>query len=200
MDRLPEGWHITLSDFSPGMVAQAEQSLNPSGLDLSFQVIDAQDIPFDAEQFDAVIANHMLYHVPDREKAYAEIHRVLKPEAHFFAATNGSGHHREMAELGREFDPSISFWETKRPSNPFDLDHAPAEIDRWFSEVQVIRNDDALLVSEAEPLVAYIASGPGTKDALVGDTWTAFMHFIQEKLQTGPIRITKDAGLIRAKK
>ncbi len=56
---------------------------------VQFKEIDAQSIPFEDETFDAVIANHMLYHVPDRPKAIAEIKRVLKPGGRLIATTIG---------------------------------------------------------------------------------------------------------------
>src|SRR5690349_16018954 len=77
--RIPAGWDITLSDFSAGMLQAAKDSLAVLEREFKFEVIDAQSIPYDAEAFDLVIANHMLYHVPDRPKAIAEIRRVLKP-------------------------------------------------------------------------------------------------------------------------
>src|SRR5437868_570166 len=61
---------ITLSDFSPGMLQEARQNLAGSPQSFSFQVIDAQSIPLDAGSCDCVIANHMLYHVPDRLYAF----------------------------------------------------------------------------------------------------------------------------------
>ncbi len=74
------GWTIVLSDLSPGMVEQARRNLQPSGqpVDSSFQYIvgDVQSIPCVTGVFDVVIANHMLYHVPDRVRALAEIARA----------------------------------------------------------------------------------------------------------------------------
>src|SRR5947209_5349571 len=74
---IPGSWQITVSDFSPGMVAQARQRLG--ALERPFTVVEAdvQSLPFPDRSFDAVIANFMLYHVPDRSRALAEIHRVL---------------------------------------------------------------------------------------------------------------------------
>jgi len=57
-DRIPDGWEITLSDFSPGMLQEAQQNLSPSDHPFTFEVIDAQSIPFADESFDAIIANH----------------------------------------------------------------------------------------------------------------------------------------------
>jgi ubiquinone/menaquinone biosynthesis C-methylase UbiE len=75
--RIPEGWDVTLSDFSPGMLQEAQQNLRDSQRAFAFAVIDAQVIlPYEDERFDGVIANHMLYHVPDRPKALAEALRL----------------------------------------------------------------------------------------------------------------------------
>ena len=53
-------------------------------------------LPFEADTFDAVVANHMLYHVPDRAQALAEMQRVLKPGGQVYLATNGLAHLREL--------------------------------------------------------------------------------------------------------
>lgn len=43
------------------------------------QLADASAIPFEDGSFDAVIAMHMLYHLPDPTKGIAGMYRVLKP-------------------------------------------------------------------------------------------------------------------------
>jgi ubiquinone/menaquinone biosynthesis C-methylase UbiE len=43
--------------------------------------LDAQTIRFRHQSFDAVIANHTLYAVPNRMRATTENRRVLKPAA-----------------------------------------------------------------------------------------------------------------------
>ena len=69
--RIPEGWQITLTDASPGMICEAQQRLSGSH-SFRFQVANAQELPFADESFDAVIAAHMLYHVPDRDNAFSD--------------------------------------------------------------------------------------------------------------------------------
>src|SRR5689334_986149 len=63
-DRIPSGWEITLTDASSGMVEAARQQLKFRPF--HFQQVDAQELPFDSASFDAVIANHMLYHLTDK--------------------------------------------------------------------------------------------------------------------------------------
>jgi len=40
-------------------------------------------MPFPVQSFDVVISNCVLNLVPDKEKAFKEIYRVLNPEGHF---------------------------------------------------------------------------------------------------------------------
>src|SRR5438128_5363777 len=96
ISRIPAEWDITLSDFSQGMLDEARQRLRESPHQFVFAVVDAQAIPYPDQVFAAVIANHMLYHVPDRPTALAEIRRVLKPGGHFYASTVGVNHLREL--------------------------------------------------------------------------------------------------------
>lgn len=44
-----------------------------------------ESLPYKSESFDWVIANHVLEHVKDENKALKEIHRVLKKGGHFIA-------------------------------------------------------------------------------------------------------------------
>jgi ubiquinone/menaquinone biosynthesis C-methylase UbiE len=96
VDRIPAGWNITLSDLSPGMVDAAWRNLVVTGRPFKFEEIDAQSIPYAAEMFDAVVANHMLYHLHNRPKGLADIKRVLKPGGCLFAATVGEQYLKEM--------------------------------------------------------------------------------------------------------
>ena len=79
IDRIPADCQITVSDFSDGMVAEAEAALADSGHDFRFQTVNIEQIPFANNSFDVVVANHMLYHVPNLETALAEVRRVLRP-------------------------------------------------------------------------------------------------------------------------
>ena len=96
LDRIPDGWRLTFTDLSPGMVATVRDALGDRA---ECAVADAQELPFDDASFDAVIANHMLFHVPDRPRALAEIVRVLRSGGGFRATTIGLDHLRRLREL-----------------------------------------------------------------------------------------------------
>ncbi|MFN2227245.1 MAG: class I SAM-dependent methyltransferase [Anaerolineae bacterium] len=190
--RISAGWRVTLSDLSPGMVEQARQRLEPLGHPFQFDVIDAQSIPFDSHSLDGVIANHMLYHVPDRERALSEIARVLKPGGRFYTSTIGGAHLQEIRDLLTRFHADLSMW-GERPTDSFTLENGAAQLEHHFGEVALDRYDDILLVTEPEALVDYIFSG---RLEMGEDQRQAFAAFVHEEFRRlGGFYITKDSGL-----
>jgi ubiquinone/menaquinone biosynthesis C-methylase UbiE len=65
------------------MIRETRANLARLGHPFSFAQADAQALPFRDASFDAVIANHMLYHVPDISRSLGEVRRVLKPSGGF---------------------------------------------------------------------------------------------------------------------
>jgi SAM-dependent methyltransferase len=190
--RIPAGWEIHLSDFSAGMLEQTRQNLEKQR-PFQFKVIDAQSISFENEYFDAVIANHMLYHVPDRAAALAEIQRVLKPGGHFYAATNGDRHLIEIAELIVKFDAKLDYW--GKVGCSFRIENGMEQLSPWFTGIKLYRYEDALDVTEVAPLMDYILSGWAQN--IVAERRGLFKEFLSKEIEIkgGVFHITKDPGL-----
>jgi SAM-dependent methyltransferase len=218
LDRVPAGWTITLSDFSAGMLEQAKRNLDlqpPASTtprsahavsqpkagrrarrhaqQFVFEIVDAQAIPFEAHTFDAVIANHMLYHVPDRALALAEMRRVLKPGGKVYLATNGLNHLRGLGQLEQRFDSAIDFgW--GGASKSFSLDTSGVEVKQFFANVHIVRYEDELNVTAAEALVDYILSM--TTAEAVKDRREELQRFVEHELKEhGVIHISKESGM-----
>ncbi|HEY3992497.1 MAG TPA: class I SAM-dependent methyltransferase [Ktedonobacteraceae bacterium] len=197
LQRIPTGWRIILSDFSPGMLQEARQRLGEQGF--SYQVVDAQAIPFADASFDAIIANHMLYHVPDLSQALTEIRRVLKPGGHLYATTIGRGHMREMDDLVRRALPDVP-WQGLGDRLPFLLENGQELLAPFFSPVALFTYEDALEVTEAEPLIAYARSGR-LGSHLDTEQIAQLRALIQHELAAyGTIRITNASGMFTATK
>ncbi len=195
--RIPSGWQIVISDASAGMVDKARSNLI-GGRSFEFAVIDAQTIPFANHTFDAVLANHMLYHVPDRPRALAEMQRVLRSGGRFFASTNGETHLRELDHLAERFDPGGGPW-TGRDMLGFSLENGAAQLEAWFSDVQLDRYLDDLVVTEAQPFVAYVFSMATERLTRPGPAQDAFVAYVEQEIaRRGAIRIHKDTGLFVA--
>ena len=195
IDRIPAGWKITLSDLSPGMLDAAWRNLVVTGRAFQFKEIDAQSIPFEDETFDVVIANHMLYHVPDRSKALSEIKRVLKPGGHLVATTAGEKHMHEIFDWFQRIHASY-VWELFVVS--FTLENGMEQLQPYFSQVTLSRYEDNLQVTEIEPLMDYIYSGIRIKELPEDKRDLLRLSLEKELEEKGSIFITKDSGLFEA--
>ena len=71
------GAHIVATDLSQAMLDVAAGRKETSGV--TFQVADAQDLPFDDGSFDAVLCQFGVMFLPDKARAYGETRRVLRP-------------------------------------------------------------------------------------------------------------------------
>ncbi|UPW85207.1 class I SAM-dependent methyltransferase [Lysinibacillus sp. Ag94] len=70
--------NITAIDYSPDMLGKAKKKFKNSTI--TFLEMDAQNIEFENESFDYVIASLILSVVPDATKCFQEMTRVLKQE------------------------------------------------------------------------------------------------------------------------
>ena len=74
---------MTLTDISPAMVDAAREQLDDV-CGVKFEFADIQNLPYPDASFDVVIANMMLYHVPDIARGLSEVRRVLRRDGRFF--------------------------------------------------------------------------------------------------------------------
>jgi ubiquinone/menaquinone biosynthesis C-methylase UbiE len=70
-------------DFTPAMIDKARENAEKHGFNnVEFRYGDIEKIPVTANKADVVISNCVLNLVPDKQKAFSEIFRVLKPGGH----------------------------------------------------------------------------------------------------------------------
>lgn len=196
-ERIPPGWALTLSDLSPGMLDEARVSLSSLARAPSFQRVDAQALPFADASFDAVLAHHMLYHVPDRRRAIGEIARVLAPDGCLYAATNGAQNMAELDALVASVAPELGRGAVFSQLQEFTLENGAQQLLRHFSDVRASWFDDELAVTEVEPLVAYVLSSSVRLTAeQVAELRAAVASRIAEH---GALRIGKSVGMFEAR-
>lgn len=188
-DRIPDGWDVTVTDASAGMMMDAMESLEECSHDFNFDGVDASDIPYPDDAFDAVTANHVLYHLgdADRDSAIAEIRRVLNPSGTLYASTNGDANLRELFDVVDELG-----------SHPgelaFNLDNGADQLRTHFADVDRRRFEDSLHVTTHEPLVAYLLSLPGFDEDVTFDVAARFRELVGQ----GGLNVTKDVGVFVA--
>lgn len=192
-NELPQNLNLTLSDLSPGMVQEAvERCRRLPFTSVTGQQANATALPFEDGSFDAVIAMHMLYHLPDPAKGFAEMYRVLKPGGFLAVTTNGVGNMRKMYELttvfgSPPFDPAGA---------AFGYDAAERLIEAQFGNVTMTQHPARLRVTDPEDVFLALTSYP-PGDAADEAQLAAFRNAITEAFQAGngTLEVEKESGL-----
>jgi SAM-dependent methyltransferase len=71
-------------DFTDAMVAKAIENNQKLGFtNVEFVQGDIEELPLPDDNFDVIVSNCVLNLVPDKDKAFAQMMRVLKPGGHF---------------------------------------------------------------------------------------------------------------------
>ena len=123
--------HIVALDLSSGMLAQAKAKLNAQTDRMTWVHHDAQQLPFDANQFDVVTCLEALEFFPNPQKAIGEMMRVLKPGG-LLMLTNRIG--PDAWKLPGRVIPTPQFaaWLAH-------LGLRQVEVDRWLADYDLVR-------------------------------------------------------------
>lgn len=197
-ERIPSGWQITLTDFSPGMLDDARTALGADASRFVFTQADVEALPFGDGTYDVVIANHMLYHVSNRPRALAEIARALRPGGALIAATNGEANLTEMIDMIAPDAPEADAWRQSF-ARGFTLGNGADQLQQVFMSVEMREYEDGLAVNEVEPLLAYIAAMdyPSLRDP---QRFASVEARIRERMAAeGTLHLTKRVGLFVAR-
>jgi SAM-dependent methyltransferase len=135
------GADVVAVDISPRMVELAR------GRGVDARVGDVQELPFAADEFDCAVAAWMLYHVPDPDRALAELARVLRPGSRLVAVTNAPDHLRELRTLlGLPADRA----------SPFSAANGEELLHRHFDRVEVRDAAGLVRFPNRDEVVAYV--------------------------------------------
>jgi len=190
---LDHGSTAVLSDFSEGMLKEAKENLGEQP-NIEYQVINIQDIPYEENTFDVVIANMMLYHVPDLKKGLSEVARVLKKEGTFYCATYGeNGIIQYLEELLYEYGANNDM------NKSFTLQNGAGKLGEYFGDVERLDREDGLAITNLDDLIEYIYSSTRMTNAAEVDRNT-LEQILRNRMIDGVIYIPKEYGMFVAKK
>lgn len=188
LDALPPGLALTLTDLSEGMLDAARSALGERP-NVRYRVVDIQAIPYADASFDAVVANMMLYHVPDLNGALAQVRRVLKPGSAFYCATYGErGVVPYLAETLADFGVKDAL------NRSFTKQSGGAILERFFGEIRWEEYEDALEVTHVEDVADYLYSLTGLTD-LDPALRPAIVERLRAEMTDGVLRIPKEYGM-----
>lgn len=191
--KLPADCEIILSDISEGMIrdVRCEQSLQDDRF--SFAAFDCHAIPYEDASFDLVIANHVLFYCKDVDRVCSEVGRVLKPGGRFVCGTYGVAHMQEVSRLVTQFDDRITL-SGENLYEHFGKENGAQALAPYFAEVDWQQYEDALIVTQAEPLIEYVLSCHGNQNQYILEKYNKFRKYVEGQIRNG-YTITKDAGI-----
>lgn len=137
-------------DRSLGMVREASVG--------AYAQADAQALPFADGSFERVLANHMLFHVPDQHQALAEMRRVLRPGGRVVIGTNAAHFMPQLTDLHAAACAALGFEPADGSTERFTLDDVDL-VRSVFPNAQVHALEAALVFPSLEPAVRFYGSG-----------------------------------------
>ena len=183
---------LVLTDLSEGMLNTARENVGDRS-NVSYQVADIQALPFEDNSFDIVIANSMLYHVPDISKGICEVRRVLKDDGAFYCATLGE--HNFVEKLAEWFQLS---GESFCPNHNFTMQNGAAKLGVAFSDIESRMFEDSLHVTDIEDLIQYLRS-LSSLNALDDVPYERLKEIIMEHAVNGVADLPKEYGTFIAR-
>jgi len=191
-------------DLIPAMI---QNHPDQNGLSIA----DASTLPYPSNTFDVVMANHMLYHVPDVDGVLSEVKRILKPNGIFIATTNSVQTMPELQVLMRRAivlltkQGATQVRAPSLPSDSFALENGTRLLAKHF--FSVIRYDmpSALVFPQVEPAMRYLESTRDLRDKQLPDdvVWEDVMMIMRQQINQlikhlGELAISKQSGLLLA--
>lgn len=190
---LDKSTRLTLTDLSENMVHATKNTLGDQN-NISYAVVNIEEIPYNNNCFDQVIANMMLYHVPDLNRGLSEVNRVLKKDGYFYCATYGeNGIIPFIADLLKDYGI------TDTTNKNFTLQNGNRILKKYFSEIRWLDYEDSLAVTDINDILDYICSlSDMTSIAKLGrDT---LKTVLEREMVNGILNIPKEYGMFICRK
>ena len=188
-------------DASFGMVSDVQRQSAEQQLGVLPVQASAEQLPLADNCVDRLMANHMLYHVPDQAAALAEMRRVLKPGGRVMLATNAADANDLLHHAHSAAAQALGYLPTPRMTSRFHLGHLEL-VQRFFPDAELHVRDDAFRFPTLDAALRYYASGnvdaiehppaDGSHAALLLPLVEA--HLCAQTADDGSLRVPKDAG------
>ena len=179
---------LTLTDMSKGMLSTARENIGERK-NVAYALADIQDIPFEDDSFDAVIANSMLYHVPNIECGIREVRRVLRNEGVFYCATYGENNFTDVLADWFELDG-----ESFRPNHNFTMQNGEQKLKEAFTNVEAKFYEDSLHITNIDDLTDYLRSLVSFK-AIIDLPSDRIHEILMRHSCNGTIELPKEYGM-----
>ncbi|RJT07565.1 class I SAM-dependent methyltransferase [Halococcus sp. IIIV-5B] len=198
-EHISESWKAVLSDFSSGMVSEAENQLQENSIGGDFTIADTEHLPFAQETFNMVLALQMLYHSPYLAVAIQECERVLAADGCLYATTGSS---QNVAQLYKMMS-TVADGSVSSLVGGFTAENGREQLGKHFDHVERRLFENEVRVDDPDALTAYALSLPledSRLSAFDAEDAEALRELAAAHIREhGAVRWTKDMTLFIAK-
>jgi SAM-dependent methyltransferase len=155
---------------------------------------DIAALPYADGAFDVALAMHMLYHVPDLQRAIRELRRVVRSAGTVLVSANGRQHTHQVAAVMNAATRAVTGRERAPAPHSFTLENGAALLSAAFGDVRRVDRLNTITVPAAAVL-DYVASyEPEPCGVAAGPEHDEFLRVVAELLGDGPVEVTSHAG------
>lgn len=160
----PSHAQVIACDLSEDMLQHASQKIDEQGWKhIQLVQMDAQNLTFDDETFDYVMAFHVVTVVPDHRRLINEMVRVAKPNATILIVNHFRSHRRWLAKLIDLVDPVTRYlgWRTTLNLDDIIKDQPLKIEDRYKTASQSLFN--VVVLRKASQVVNDLVPAPAIR-------------------------------------
>jgi SAM-dependent methyltransferase len=144
-------------DASYGMLVKARQRTAGFRTQTLAVQADAEHLPLPAACCERLMANHMLYHVPDQLAALGEMRRVLKPGGRATITTNMADSYAALYELHADAARGLGYEPLYTVNDAFNSNHLD-RVQSVFPDAELHVRHDAFLFPDTDAVLRFYAS------------------------------------------
>lgn len=204
-EKLPSNIQITLTDNSEGMVQKVEHEISgyqkeceERGIKFIFGQMDAEQAQIAEQEYDVIIANHVLYHIHNRDDLFEKISKGLKKGGVFYCSTIGENHMKEINDFIEQFDNNIENTFAGVIKN-FNLENGEEQLSKHFRKINLEIRENDLMVDDEEAIYQYAHSYAGSVAKILEKKEASFKSIVRKVIeQQGAFYIHKSQGIFKA--
>jgi ubiquinone/menaquinone biosynthesis C-methylase UbiE len=104
--KLSDSSSVLMTDFSEAMIDKARSNIGDDSR-FTYEIADIDNLEYENEEFDLVMAHFVLYHGLNKDTALSELRRVCNQSGRVSITTNSEQHMLNVYEIGKNIDESF---------------------------------------------------------------------------------------------
>lgn len=140
------GYDVTGADWAKSKLEKAKKKMEIAGSSVNFVVEDAENLSFEAEQFDAVVSRHLIWTLANPASAFKEWARVTKSGGKVLTDVPVRHSHPGNHHFGEEIGKELPFYNGADPGEIISMFEAAGLVNvsvKVFNKMTLVEGEKA---------------------------------------------------------